>query len=115
MESRCRVAPLNYSRASRENSLYLIKGSSLMPEHIRQVVREHQFERELRNLIAEAIPADQFVEAAEFLLARDPLIGAQTEDPLVWAMPMAPIGDAQIALYYTFDDSTLWLLSITRF
>jgi hypothetical protein len=85
-----------------------------MDELIRQIIREHRFERELRALIQEAIPADQFVEAAEYLLARDPLIGTPTDDLLVWAMPMAPIGDAQIALYYTFNNSTVWLLSISR-
>lgn len=85
-----------------------------MPEYIRQVVREGRFEDELRALIAEAIAADQFVEAAEFLIARDPLIGSQTEDPRVWAVPMALVEGAQVVLYYTFDDSTVWLLSITR-
>ena len=45
-----------------------------MPEFIRQVIREPRFEEELRRLIAKAIAADQFVEAAEFLIARDPLI-----------------------------------------
>jgi hypothetical protein len=85
-----------------------------MPEHIRQVIRELRFEHELRDLIGEAIPADQFVEAAEFLLARDPLIGSPTEDPGVWAMPMGLIEETQIALYYAFDDSTVWLLSIAR-
>src|SRR5207244_10023510 len=85
-----------------------------MPEYIRQVVRERRFEDELRGLIAEAIAADQFVEAAEFLIARDPSIGSQTDDPNVWAMPMALVGDAQVVLYYTFDDRTVWLLSITR-
>jgi hypothetical protein len=85
-----------------------------MPEQIRQVVREHRFERDLRELINEAIPADQFVEAAEFLIARDPLIGSQTEDPLVWAMPMAPVEGAQVVLYYAFDETTVWLLSIVR-
>ena len=48
-----------------------------MPEYIRQVVRERRFEEELRELIAEAISADQFVEAADFLISRDPLIGSQ--------------------------------------
>ena len=85
-----------------------------MPEFIRQVIREPRFEEELRRLIAEAIAADQFVEAAEFLIARDPLIGSQTEDPRVWAMAMALLEGAQVVLYYTFDDSTLWLLSIIR-
>jgi len=85
-----------------------------MPEYIRQVVRERRFEYELRGLIAEAIAADQFVEAAEFLIARDPLIGSQTEDPRVWAMPMALVEGAQVVPYYTFDESTVWFLSITR-
>ena len=85
-----------------------------MPEYIRQVVREHRFENELRGLIAEAIAADQFVEAAEFLIARDPAIGSPTEDPRVWAMPMALVEGAQVVLYYTFDDTTVWFLSITR-
>ncbi len=85
-----------------------------MPEFIRQVIREPRFEEELRRLIAETIAADQFVEAAEFLIARDPLIGSQTEDPRVWAMPMALVEGAQVVLYYTFDDSTVWLLSIIR-
>ena len=85
-----------------------------MPEFIRQVIRERRFEEELRRLIAETIAADQFVEAAEFLIARDPLIGSQTEDPRVWAMPMALVEGAQVVLYYTFDDSTVWLLSIIR-
>jgi len=85
-----------------------------MDELIRQVVREHRFERELRSLIQDAIPADQFVEAAEFLLARNPLIGTHTQDLVIWAMPMAPIRDAQIVLYYAFSDSAVWLLSIAR-
>jgi hypothetical protein len=83
-------------------------------ELIRQVIRELRFERELSSLIQDAIPADQFVEAAEYLLARDPLVGTPTDDVLVWAMPMAPIGGEQIVLYYAFDNSTVWLLSIAR-
>jgi hypothetical protein len=85
-----------------------------MPEFIRQVIREPRFEEELRGLIAEAIAADQFVQAAEFLIARDPLTGSQTEDPRVWAMPMVLVEGTPVVLYYTFDDSTVWLLSITR-
>jgi hypothetical protein len=40
-----------------------------MAEHIRQVIREPRFERELRALINDAVDADRFVEAAEFLIA----------------------------------------------
>ena len=86
-----------------------------MAEHLRRVIREHRFERELRALIHDAIGADKFVEAAEFLLVRDPEIGFELEPgSLIWFLPMAPIEDAQVSLYYTFDESTVWLLSIAR-
>ena len=45
-----------------------------MPELPRQVIRERSFERELRALIQDAREADDFVEGAEFVLARDPEI-----------------------------------------
>jgi hypothetical protein len=44
-------------------------------DHLRRVIREHRFERELEALIANAADADRFVEGAEFLLVRDPEIG----------------------------------------
>jgi len=78
-----------------------------MPDYIRQIVREPRFEYELRALIGEAIAADEFVEAAEFLIARDPLSGSHTEDPRVWAMPIALVEGRQIVLYYAFDDTTV--------
>ena len=83
-----------------------------MPELPRQVIRERSFERELRALIQDAQEADDFVEAAEFVLARDPEIGSPLGEG-IWFLPMAPIGKAQPALYYTFDDSTVTLLAIS--
>lgn len=82
-----------------------------MSELPRQVVREHSFERELRALIQDAREADDFVEAAEFILARDPEVGSRLGNG-IWFLPMAPIGEIQLALYYTFDDSTVTLLAI---
>jgi hypothetical protein len=84
-----------------------------MPELPRQVIREHSFERELRALIRDARLADDFVEAAEFILARDPEIGSALGEGL-WFLPMTPMGEMQIALYYTFDASTVTLLAIAR-
>jgi hypothetical protein len=82
-----------------------------VPELPRQVIRERAFERQLRALIEEAREADEFVEGAEFILARDPRIGSPVGDG-IWLLPMAPIGRGQVALYYTFDDSTVTLLAI---
>lgn len=82
-----------------------------MPESPRQVIRERSFERDLRALIQDAREADDFVEAAEFVLARDPEIGSPLDDG-IWFLPMAPLGEEQVALYYTFDESTVTLLAI---
>lgn len=76
-----------------------------------QNCRERSFERQLRALIEDAREAGDFVEGAEFILARDPKIGSPVDDG-IWFLPMAPIGRVQIALYYTFDDSTVTLLAI---
>ena len=82
-----------------------------MPELPRQVIRERSIEHELRALIQDAREADDSVEGAEYVLARDPQIGSPLGEG-IWFLPMAPIGKAQPALYYTFDDSTVTLLAI---
>lgn len=53
------------------------------------------------------------MEGAEFLLARDPLIGSPI-DETIWFLPMAPIAGEQISLYYTFDDERVWLKRLRR-
>lgn len=79
-------------------SLRLLRASACraMPRKYWTVVREHRFERELRALIRDAIRADQFVERAEFVLARDPRKGVEIPGTQIWFMPMAPIGDASL-------------------
>ena len=71
----------------------------------RIVIREHLFEETLRKLIPDARSADDYVLAAEFVLARDPRLGQQTSDPNVWALPMAPVRGNEVALYYTTTKS----------
>ena len=84
-----------------------------MPEHFREVVREEAFEDELHVLIRDHRAADEFVEAAEFVLARNPEAGLMApEAPPVWFMPMAPIDGRQITLYYLFDETNVYLLAI---
>lgn len=82
-----------------------------MPELPRRVIREHLFEDELRALrMGSPREADEFVEAAEYSLARDPEIGLQVAPgSLVWALPMAPIREEQLTLFYMFDETTVRL------
>lgn len=83
-----------------------------MPDLPRHVIREHRFERDLRALIPDAPDATLSSRPRSSSFARDALAGQRTAHPPVWALPMTAIGENQIVLYYTFDDSTVWLLSI---
>lgn len=82
---------------------------------MRSVVRTHRFEAELQDLIPHTPSADEFIESAEFVVARNPTVGCRLDlEGNVWYMPMAMIGDTQIAIYYTFDPEVVYLLSIGR-
>ncbi len=86
-----------------------------MAKSPRSVVREHHFEKDLAALIGDLETADDFVAGAEWLLAQNPEIGFPiAEGSSVWFLPMAPIEGVQVALYYTFDDSTVWLISLAE-
>ncbi len=81
----------------------------------RSVIREHHFEKDLAEIAGDFEAADDFVAGAEWLLAQNPEIGFRiAPDSAVWFLPMAPVGDTQLALYYTFDDSTVWLISLAQ-
>lgn len=80
----------------------------------RDVVRTERFERELQDLEKDPLRADEFTEAVEWTLARDPTSGTQIKvDPPIWFIPLVdlPFGSS-VAIYYTFDDNKVWLLSI---
>ena len=82
----------------------------------RIVIREDDLEIDLLALFGSAKTGDHFLEGAEDLLSRDPGVGfCLEEDASVWILPMAPVGDKSIALYHTFDDETVILLSLSAF
>jgi len=84
-----------------------------MARPLRKVVREHLFEESLAALLADPIAADAYIAAAEWVLAYDPSIGFPVkEGSTVWLLPMQPIQNQQISLYYAFDPSTVRLLLI---
>ena len=83
----------------------------------RSVVREHEFEEQLAALIPDTEQADEFVAAAEYLLAADPTIGARVHvgPPEIWTLAMQPVRGHAVAMYYTFDVETVIFLSILPF
>ncbi len=38
--------------------------------------------------------------------------GEPTEHPPIWALLMPLVNEKQVVLYYSFDQTTVWLLSI---
>ncbi len=85
-----------------------------MAEHFRTVIREPDFEEELATLIPDVEEADDFVQAAELILARDPEVGTNAQGTDVWLLPMAPVGGTEVYLYYTFDAEAVYLIAILK-
>ena len=85
-----------------------------MPAKLRTIIRDPQFEEELKQLIFHARRADEFVEAVEFLLARDPERGLQARPGSpVWTIPVQNVVDVTpVIIYYTFNEEKVILLSI---
>jgi hypothetical protein len=86
-----------------------------MARPLRKVVREHLFDESLAALFADPVAADEYIAAAEWVLACDPSIGFPVkEGATVWLLPMQPVHDQQISLYYAFDTSTVRLLLLSE-
>ena len=83
----------------------------------RSVVREHEFAEQLAALIPDTEQADEFVAAAEYLLAADPTIGVRVHvgPPEIWTLAMQPVRGHAVAMYYAFDVETVIFLSILPF
>ena len=55
--------------------------------------------------------ADEFLEGAETVLSRQPDSGYQLNNSKVWFIPGHTVA---LALYYTFDENNVYLLSIEK-
>jgi hypothetical protein len=59
-----------------------------------------------------ASSADEFIDGAKWVLARDPSYGVQVSD-YVWFLPMADTPEITLVnLYYTFDRTNVYFLAI---
>lgn len=81
----------------------------------RSIVHDPIFDDALADLFFGFIrEGDAYVEAAEDLLSVSPEIG--TKQPSgVWILPMQPIREQTVYLFYTFDESVVLLLGIATF
>jgi hypothetical protein len=78
---------------------------------IRTIVRDERFEYEMAYIEPSVRRADEFMEGAENVLARDPEAGYRLADSNVWFVGGHTV---DVALYYTFDDDYVYLLSAEK-
>ena len=83
---------------------------------MREVVPTEAFQDEIHVLIPDARVADEYLFGVVTVLSNNPEIGMPIhKGSIVWAIPMAPIKGEQVVIYYEFDATTVFLLSIRPF
>lgn len=85
-----------------------------MPDPLRTVIWEREFEQDFVRLRARARRIEDFVNGAEWVLSRDPYQGVQIPHTRTWVLTSRPgvYRLRPVTLYYTFDDSEVHFLSI---
>lgn len=79
---------------------------------MRTIVRDARFEAEMREIEGNVQKADEFLLGAETVLSRKPNTGQHLgAGSHVWFLPGYT---ADLAIYYTFDDERVYLLSIRK-
>jgi hypothetical protein len=80
-------------------------------DKLRTIVKNSRFEKELEAIESVVEKADKFLEGVEMVLARLPQCGHQLGNSNVWFIPGWTV---DLAIYYSFDDERVVLLSIRR-
>jgi hypothetical protein len=79
----------------------------------RDVFWNGEFEAQLAGLIPDEEEAGEFVAGAEDLLSRKPELGSRaSDDGTVWSIPMTLLGERELWLLYSFDESRVVLLAV---
>jgi hypothetical protein len=85
------------------------------PQKHRIIIEEHGFAAELKAIAKGARQADEFIDAAKWVLCREPLSGTRIGKTSVYFLPYAGTKPTDaVVLYYTFDEDNVYLLSIRK-
>ena len=81
----------------------------------RTIVETKQFRKELRHIEPNPVAADELIDGAKWVLARDPYKGVQLGPrSQVWFLAINPPKARAVGLYYAFDKDAVHFLSITQ-
>jgi hypothetical protein len=80
----------------------------------RSIIRQGGFEESLQILFSTWDGAEKYIAAAEIVLAMEPQLGMPIGDG-IWVLPMAPVKNADVWLFYTFYETVVILLDVQAF
>ena len=85
-----------------------------MAEPLRTVIWEPEFEQDFAKVRAKARRVEDFVDAAEWILSRDPCQGVQIPLTHTWILNSRPHTHRlrPVTLYYAFDDDEVHFLAV---
>jgi plasmid stabilization system protein ParE len=87
-----------------------------MQAPLRTVVCEHKFEAELKKIEPSARRADELIEGAIWVLARNPKCGRNVPGTSVWCVFSRDVPKGrELGIFYTFNASHVILLSVVNY
>jgi hypothetical protein len=82
------------------------------PPKMRDIVKTKRYETDLQAIIGNVEKADEFLEGVELIISRDPQAGTcMGPSSHVWFIPGHTV---DVAIYYTFDNDRVYLLSARK-
>lgn len=82
------------------------------PLRLRTIIRDAVFEAEMQKIEGDVQKADEFLRGAETVLSREPEAGHHVGGGS--HVRFLPGYTVDLAIYYTFDDANVYLLSIRK-
>lgn len=84
-------------------------------ETLREVYETEQFAQEKLKIRRDIRQLDEILRnPVIYTLARSPANGKPTEQPGVWGLPIHPFPGSEFTVFYSFTDTKVALLSLTR-
>lgn len=83
----------------------------MQEDKIRTIVYDERFVYEMARIEPSVRRADEFIEGTEIILARNPEMGCPLDGSQVWFICGHTVN---AAIYYTFDNDNVYLLSIEK-
>ena len=82
---------------------------------LRTVIESERFSEEKTAFANDIKRFDKMMFGIDHVLARNPEIGEQTDNPDIWSIPINTWSSRTLLVYYSFDENQVVLESIVEF